>query len=151
MMVLTIASSMVLVQTVYAQCGLPGTPPCAPAPGGSGGDKQRRPTKTPTATPRPTATATTQKPSVLMPLGGGDAALTATAAWLQTWVAETNPPTATPSRTPTPSPLGPPPERPIVTPVAGPLFLLPGQIWMIIIVALVAVVAAGLILVLRGR
>ncbi len=42
-----------------------------------------------------------------------------------------------------------PPIRPIVTPVAGPAFLLPGTTVMIIIVALVALVVIGLLVVPR--
>lgn len=145
---LLILVSALLPQTVYADCGVPGTPPCS-----TGGDKR----KVATRTPLPTHTAIAIQPLVpLLPLSGGGVStptpppvqLTAIAQ-IKTAVALTTTPTPTPSITPTSNPLVPPSNRPIVTPVAGPVLVPPGTAVMIIIVALVTLLVAGGVFLMR--
>ncbi len=122
-------------QTVQAQCGvtgascLPPSPPPSPVGGGGGGGgngggkRSKPPLILPTRTPTPNA--------------------------IQTFTAETL--TAQPSLTPTATPcvLCPVPNVP-PTVVAGPVFLLPGVINMLIIIALIALLAGALFFMFRG-
>ena len=141
---LALASALV-PQTVYATCGLPGTPPCS-----TGGDKK----KVPTRTPLPTNTAIAILPILpVMPLSGGGAEGSPTptfdpgllTAIAQTQTASALPRMSTPSATPTSGASG----RPIVTPVAGPVLVLPGTAVMIIIVAFIVLLLAGGVLLAR--
>ena len=146
-------TSALVPQTVYADCGQPGMPPCS-----TGGDKK----KVPTRTPLPTHTAIAIQQIVpVRTLSLGVGAASALAPTLnpeqqvmtfaaQTEMALTPSPTSTPTQTPTSGASVPvPPDRPIVTPVAGPLFLRPGTAVMIIIVTLLGLLIAGAVLLSR--
>ncbi len=61
------AAAALVSEQAYAQCGLPGTPPCT-----GGGDRQRKPTPTPSPVP-PTATSTTAQLALVI---GGTPACT---------------------------------------------------------------------------
>ncbi len=170
-----LVASLFATQLAQAQCD-PATGACPPPSSGGGGGKKRPTaipptftptyTSTPTLTPEPTAT---QPSGVLMPIFGGGGspqspptptytatldpkivAMIETAACATTFA-------ATPqskflylcwSPTPTPCVLCPLPNVP-PTIVAGPVFLRPGVINVIIIVALIALLA-GLIIIVRG-
>ncbi len=121
---------VLLPRAVKAQCD-PATGACG-SPGG-GNDKVKR-SKTPTPLsllfgPAPKSvgggSGDPVPPSVFTAIAGTTTAETLTAA------------------------APPPPDRPIVTPVAGPVFLLPGTTVMIIIVGLVALVLVGLLVIPR--
>ncbi len=125
-----LAASLFPQTTALAVCGRAGSPPCPPPPtstsssNGSGAKKSHPPLILPT----PTSTIV---------------------AMIETWAAETQ--TAAPTLTPTGQScvVCPPTVMPPPTKVAGPVFLLPGVINTIIIVALVAILASALILVIR--
>ncbi len=120
---------ILLPRVASAQCD-PATGACNPT-GGGDAEKARRRTPTPNYLLAPALKSSgggqgqPLPTSILTALAGTTTAETLTAA------------------------APPPPGRPIVTPVAGPVFLLPGTTVMIIIVALIALTLIGVIVVPR--
>ncbi len=116
---------VVLPRVANAQCD-PATGGCSPT-GGGGAEKVRRKTPTPDFLLAPALKYSGS--------GSGDPVPTSIfTALAGTLTAEAPPPA---------------PNRPIVTPVAGPVFLLPGTTVMIIIVALIALAILGVVLLPR--